>query len=241
MEESRHTGDTEEEHGCDGGAEAYDGCPDMSERRVGVLDFRKVAGSQHWGEDRYAQCSGAVAWALGLVLESWGQYFVKTTAMGTTTVCQWRSRRCARILQGDISVYCSRPEELEVTVHRLECEKDVLQGNLMAGERKGEMLQGVKKECHRAKEELQDQLTASEGEQQSQHLVYKHAMEEEEAPLGDEGYSCERTKVQEEAGDRLWVFTSCVKAIYVLQVRVQKIERLAHHNDVWYGRIPACW
>ncbi len=61
-------------------------------------------------------------------------------------------------------MYCSRPEELEVTVHRLECEKDVLQGNLMAGERKGEMLQGVKKECHRAKEELQDQLTASEGE-----------------------------------------------------------------------------
>ena len=145
MEESRHTGDTEEEHGCEGGAEAYDGCPDMSERRVGGLDFRKVAGSQHWGEDRYAQCSGAVAWALGLVLESWGQYFVKTTAMGTTTMCQWRSRRCARILQGDISVYCSRPEELEVTVHRLECEKDVLQGNLMAGERKGEMLQGVKK------------------------------------------------------------------------------------------------
>ena len=34
----------------------------------------------------------------------------------------------------------------------------------MAGERKGEMLQDVKKECHRAKEELQDQLTASEGE-----------------------------------------------------------------------------
>ena len=51
----------------------------------------------------------------------------------------------------------------------------------MAGERKGEMLQGVKKECHRVKEELQDQLTASEGEQQSQHLVYKHAMEEEDA------------------------------------------------------------
>ena len=114
----------------------------------------------------------------------------------------------------------------------------------MAGERKDEMLQGVKKECHRAKEELQDQLTVSEGEQQSQHLVYKHAMEEEEAPLGDEGYSCERTKVQEEAVDRLWVFTSCVtsvKAIYVLQVGVQKIERLVHHNDVWYGRITACW
>ena len=241
MEEPRHTRDTEEDHGGEGGAEAYDGCPDMSAPWVGGLDFRKMAESQHWGEDRYAQCSGAVAWALGLVLESWGQYFVKTTAMGTTTVCQWRSRRCARILQGDISVYCSRPEELEVTVHRLECEKDVLQGNLMAGERKGEMLQGVKKECHRANEELQDQLTASEGEQQSQHLVYKHAMEEDEAPLGDEGYSCERTKVQEEAGDRLWVFTSCVKAIYVLQVGVQKIERLAHHNDVWYGRILACW
>jgi hypothetical protein len=67
-------------------------------------------------------------------------------------------------LQGDISVQNSRPEELEVAVHRLEREKDVLQGNLMAGERKGEMLQGVKKECHRAKEELQDQLTASENE-----------------------------------------------------------------------------
>jgi hypothetical protein len=40
-----------------------------------------------------------------------------------------------RILQGDISVQSSRPEELEVAVHRLEREKDVLQGNLMAGER----------------------------------------------------------------------------------------------------------
>ena len=50
--------------------------------------------------------------------------------------------------------------------------------------------------------------------------MYKHAMEEEEAPLGDEGYSCERTKVQEEAGDRLWVFKACVKAMYVFQVGV---------------------
>jgi hypothetical protein len=182
MEESRHTGDTEEEHGCEGDAEAYDGCPDMSERRVGGLDFRKVAGSQHWGEDRYAQCSGAVAWALGLVLESWGQYFVKTTAMGSTTVCQWRSRRCARILQGDISVYCSRLEELEVTVHRLECEKDVLQGNLMAGERKGEMLQGVKKSVTVRKRSFKTNSRLP------------------------------RTR-----------------------------RRLAHHNDVWYGRIPACW
>ena len=154
MEEPRHTRDTEEDHGGEGGAEAYDGCADMSERRVGGLDFRKVEGAQHWGEDRYAQCSGAVAWALGLVLESWKPYFVKTTAMGTTTVCQLRSRRCARILQGDISVQFSRAEELEVTVHRLAREKDVLQGNLMAGERKGEMLQDVKEECHRAKEEL---------------------------------------------------------------------------------------
>ena len=164
MEESRHTRDTEEDHGGEGGAEAYDGCPDMSPPWVGGLDFRKMAGSQHWGEDRYAQCSGAVAWALGLVLESWGPYFVQTTAMGTTTVCQLRSRRCARILQGDISVQFSRAEELEVTVHRLELQKDVLQGNLMAGERKGQMLQGVRDECYRANEELQDQLTASEGE-----------------------------------------------------------------------------
>jgi hypothetical protein len=74
--------------------------------------------------------------------------------MGTTTVCQLRSRRCARILQGDISVQFSRAEELEVTVHRLELQKDVLQGNLMAGERKGQMLQGVRDECYRANEEL---------------------------------------------------------------------------------------
>jgi hypothetical protein len=108
---------------------------------------------ERW-QDRYAQCSGAVAWALGLVLESWGPYFVKTTAMGTTTVCQLRSRRCVRILQGDISVQFSRAEELEVTVHRLELQKDVLQGNLMAGERKGQMLPGVRDECYRANEEL---------------------------------------------------------------------------------------
>ena len=57
-------------------------------------------------------------------------------------------------MQGDISVQSSRPEDLEVAVHRLEREKDVLQGNLMAGERKGEMLHGVTEECHRAKEEL---------------------------------------------------------------------------------------
>jgi len=57
-------------------------------------------------------------------------------------------------LQGDISVQSSRPEELEVAVHRIEREKDVLQGNLMVGERQGEMLQGVTEECHRAKEEL---------------------------------------------------------------------------------------
>jgi hypothetical protein len=30
--------------------------------------------------------------------------------------------------------------------------------------------------------------------------VYKHALEEVEVPLGDEGSSCERRKVQEEAG-----------------------------------------
>jgi hypothetical protein len=164
MEESRHTRDTEEDHSGEGGAEAYDGYPDMSAQWVGGLDFRKVEGSQPWGEDRYAQCSGAVAWALGLVLESWGPYFVKTTVMGSTTVCQLRSRRCARILQGDISVQFIRAEELEVTVHRHELQKDVLQGNLMAGERKGQMLQGVRDECYRANEELQDQLTASEGE-----------------------------------------------------------------------------
>ena len=57
-------------------------------------------------------------------------------------------------MQGDISVQSSRPEELEVTVHRLEREKDVIQGNLMAGERKGEMLQGVTEACHRAKKEV---------------------------------------------------------------------------------------
>jgi hypothetical protein len=73
MEESRETGDTEEEHGLEGGAETSDGCPDMSERRVVGLDFRKVAGSQHGGEDRYAQSSAAVAWAFGLILERWGQ------------------------------------------------------------------------------------------------------------------------------------------------------------------------
>ncbi len=219
MEESRHTGDTEEEHDCEGGAEADDGCPDMSERRVGGLVFRKVPGSQHWGEDRYAQCAGADVWALGLVLESWGQYFVKTTVMGTTTVCQLRSRQCARILQGNISVQYSRTEGLEVTVHRLDREKDVVEGHLMTSERKGEMLQVAREECHRVKEELQDQHMASEGEnndarreqyrtitsiqvcfgQDSQYLVYKYAMGEEEAALGDEGYSCERTKVQEES------------------------------------------
>ena len=94
--------------------------------------------------------------------------------MGTTTVCQLRPRRCAWILQGDISVQFSRAEELEVTVHRLEREKDVLQGNLMAGERKGEMLQGVREEC--ANEELQDLLTASEGENNAARrrlLVYR--------------------------------------------------------------------
>ncbi len=49
-------------------------------------------------------------------------------------------------MQGDISVKFRRAEELEVTVHRLELQKDVLQGNLSAGERKGEMLQGVREE-----------------------------------------------------------------------------------------------
>ena len=84
----------------------------------------------------------------------------------------------------------------------------------MAGERKGEMLQDVKEECHRAKEELQDQLTASEGEnnaarrrllayreclvQQSEQLPCQHTMQEE-VPVGEEGYCSERAKVQVEA------------------------------------------
>jgi len=68
--------------------------------------------------------------------------------------------------------------------------------------------------------------------------VYKHALEEVEVPLGDESSSCERRKVQEEAGGaRLWVSKACLKAMYVLQVGVQKIEQLAHHNEAWYGQI----
>jgi hypothetical protein len=34
----------------------------------------------------------------------------------------------------------------------------------MMDERKGEIIQGEREECHRVKEELQDQLTTSEGE-----------------------------------------------------------------------------
>ena len=34
---------------------------------------------------------------------------------------------------------------------------------------------------------------------------------------------------------------ACLKAMYVLQVGVQKIEQLAHHNEAWYGQILACW
>jgi hypothetical protein len=29
--------------------------------------------------------------------------------------------------------------------------------------------------------------------------------------------------------------------MYVIQVGVQKIEQMTHHNEVWYGRIPDCW
>ena len=34
----------------------------------------------------------------------------------------------------------------------------------MMDERKGEIIEGEREECHRVKEELQDQLTTSEGE-----------------------------------------------------------------------------
>jgi hypothetical protein len=37
------------------------------------------------------------------------------------------------------------------------------------------------------------------------------------------------------------VSKACLKVMYVLQVGVQQIEQLAHHNEAWYGQILACW
>ena len=104
-------------------------------------------------------------------------------------------------------------------VHRHERDIEALQGNLKAGERMGEELQGEN-------EALQGKLKAAEGQkaavwqrllayreclvQQSEQLPCQHARQEE-VLVGEEGYCWERAKVQSEASDRLCVFKKSTK------------------------------